>query len=192
MKKDMLLDNYLPSYEFNEIHSVIVKASPEKVFAATKSLTPAELSPWVYRMLSIRNLPARLIGKTFMQVDGDKTFLEEFYANDFIPLAEAPGSEIVFGLIGQFWKPTGAESVKLANPQEFLAFDHPAYAKVAANLAIVGKDGGASQLSTETRIYAPNPQVRRKFALYWRLISMGSGFIRVLWLKAIKRKAERL
>jgi hypothetical protein len=191
MKKDMLLDKYLPAYEFNEIHSVVVKAAPESVFAATKSLTPSELSPWVFRLLSIRDLPARLIGKHSPPTNGDQPFLNQLYENDFIPLAEEPDREIVFGMIGQFWKPAGAESPQLTTPQEFLDFDQPAYAKVAANLAVTGLEDGTVCLSTETRIYAPNPQVRKKFALYWRLISMGSGFIRVLWLKAIKRKAER-
>jgi hypothetical protein len=46
-------------------------------------------------------------------------------------------------------------------------------------------------LSTETRIWAPDAQTRKKFAFYWRLISLGSGWIRVLWLRAIKRRAER-
>ena len=191
MKPASLLDKYLPAYEFNEVHSLIVKALPEKVFAATKSLTSAELSPLVFWMFSIRDLPARLIGKPSPQAAGDQPFLEGMYEDGFIPLAEEPPREIVFGLVGQFWKPTGTESVKLADPQEFLAFDHPAYAKVAANLAVVAMADGASRLSTETRIHAPSPQTRKKFALYWRLISLGSGFIRVLWLRAIKRKAEQ-
>lgn len=191
MKTRPLLDSYLPTFEFNEVHSLTVRALPEKVFAATKSLTSAELSPLVFWMLSIRDLPARLIGKPSPQAAGDQPFLEEMYENGFIPLAEEPGREIVFGMIGQFWQPAGADAVKLTSPQEFLAFDHPAYAKVAANLAVVAMADGASRLSTQTRIHTPSPQTRKKFALYWRLISPGSGFIRVLWLRAIKRKAEQ-
>ena len=45
MKKDLLLNKYLPAYDFNEVHSVSIHASPEKVFAAVKNLTPSELSP---------------------------------------------------------------------------------------------------------------------------------------------------
>jgi hypothetical protein len=56
----------------------------------------------------------------------------------------------------------------------------------------VSVDGeGRTHCSTETRIHVPDPNTRRKFAFYWRIISMGSAFIRVLWLKAIKKKAER-
>ncbi len=189
---DMLLDKYLPVYEFSEIHSITVHASPGQVFAALKELTQAELSPGVFWLLSIRNLPAKLIGKHTPQAAGDKPFLEQLYENDFIPLAEEPHREIVFGLVGQFWKLTGGESPEVTSPQEFLAFEHPDFAKVGANLAVAGMEDGTTRCTTETRIHAPGPQARRKFAFYWRLISMGSGFIRLLWLRAIKRKAERM
>jgi len=86
---------------------------------------------------------------------------------------------------------TGGISPQITSPQEFLAFDQPEYARVAANLAVTDLGNGTVRCSTETRIHATNPATRKKFAFYWRLISVGSGFIRVLWLQAIKRKAER-
>jgi hypothetical protein len=190
MNTDLLLDKYLPDYDFNEVHAVTIQASPEKVFAAIKDLAPSELSPWVFWLLSIRGLPARLTGKPYQLDWTDRPFLEQLYDDDFIPLEEAPNREIVFGIIGQFWKLTGGESPQIKSPQEFLAFDHPDYAKVGANLAVTDLGNGTVRCTTETRIHATNPATRKKFAFYWRLISMGSGFIRVLWLKAIKRKAE--
>ena len=55
--------------------------------------------------------------------------------------------------------------------------------------------GGALQqqvvFSFNPEGWAPDSQTRKKFAFYWRLISFGSGWIRVLWLHAIKRRAER-
>jgi hypothetical protein len=79
----------------------------------------------------------------------------------------------------------------VTDAQGFRAFDRTDFAKVAANL-LVQPSGEGSLLSTETRIWAPDPQTRRKFARYWRLISMGSGWIRLLWLHAIRRRAERV
>jgi hypothetical protein len=191
MKKDMLLDKYLPAYDFNEVHVVTIQASPERVFAAIKNLMPSELSPWVRWLLSLRGLPARLVGKPAQQAWADRSFLEQLYEADFISLAEEPDREVVFGMIGQFWKLIGGERPQVASPQEFLIFEHPDYAKVGANLAVIDLENGSSRCSTETRIHATNPSTRKKFAFYWRLISMGSGFIRVLWLKDIKHKAER-
>lgn len=61
------------------------------------------------------------------------------------------------------------------------------------------KKHGIRQVSTEarfsrstlTRIWAPDEKTRKKFAIYWRIISLGSGWIRIMWLKAIKRRAEK-
>jgi hypothetical protein len=113
------------------------------------------------------------------------------YKGGFIPLAEEPGCEIVFGLVGQFWKLTWSEDQHIPDPQAFLAFSDPTFAKVAANLLVSVDERGRTRCSTETRIQVPEPSTRRKFAFYWWIISMGSAFIRVLWLRAIKRKAER-
>jgi hypothetical protein len=63
---------------------------------------------------------------------------------------------------------------------------------MAANLLICTDAApGSVRLSTATRVHVFDPRTRRKFGFYWRLISLGSGFIRVLWLKAVKRRAER-
>ena len=187
----MQLDNYLPTYEFNEIHTVTVDAPPERVFTAVKELTATELSLLIFWMMDIRSLPAKLMGKSFPSMARQsKPFLDQMIGGGFIPLAEETNSEIVFGLVGQFWKLTGGEKPDIPNPQAFLDFDDPAFAKVAANLAVTVDGEGRTHCSTETRIHVPDPDTRRKFAFYWRIISMGSGWIRVLWLRAIKRKAE--
>jgi hypothetical protein len=188
----MLLDDFLPVYEYNEIHAVTVHAPPDRVFAAIHELRAGELSPFVNLMLSIRNLPSRLLRKAGPQLADDQPFLQQLLKGGFIPLGETPDREVVFGLIRQFWKLTGGDSPPIASPQQYLAFDDARYAKVAANLLI---DAGAApntvRLSTATRIHVFDPRTRRKFGFYWRLISLGSGFIRVLWLKAVKRRAER-
>ena len=187
----MLLDKFLPKYEFNEIHTVTVDAPPERVFTAMRELTPAELSPLIFWMLDLRNLPAKLMGKNPPSVaQQSKPFLDQMYEGGFLPLAEELNSEIVFGMIGQPWKLTGGVDPDIPTPQAFLDFDDPAFAKIAANLAVAVDRDGRIHCSTETRIHVPDPNTRRKFAFYWRIISMGSGWIRVLWLKAIKKKAE--
>jgi hypothetical protein len=187
----MKLDNFLPTYEFHEDHAVTVNAPPERVFTAIKELTSAELSPLIFLLLDIRNLPAKLMGKHALPAAQPGPFLEQLYRGGFIPLAEEPDREIVFGLVGQFWKLTGGEDPHIPDPEAFLAYDDPAFAKVAANLLVTDGGDGRTRCSTETRIHVPEISTRRKFAFYWRIISMGSAFIRVLWLKAIKRKAEQ-
>lgn len=58
-------------------------------------------------------------------------------------------------------------------------------------LAVMNFYFGSSRLTTETRVFAATPKARAKFALYWLAIRAGSGFIRRMWLRAIKRRAER-
>lgn len=186
----MLLDSYLPEYEFNEVHTIIIQASSEKIFRALKTLTPSELSPVFHLLFALRALPARLLGKDDQTFALSKPLLEQMYGNDFILLAETE-RELVFGLISQFWKLAGDESIHLANAQEFLDFDQPDYAKAAANFIVSENDGNDGfSVTTETRIHIANPKTRKKFATYWRIIYPGSAWIRRLWLKAIKRRAE--
>jgi hypothetical protein len=187
----MKLDEFLPQYDFTEIHEVKVKASPQATFVAMKDLLPSELSPLVFFMLNLRGLPAILAGKGRRIHAEEKTFLNQLYSGGFIPLEETE-DEIVFGLIGQFWKLTGGEEPSsVTDAESFLAFNRTDFAKVAANLYVQTENDG-TLLSTETRIWALDPRTRKKFAFYWRMISAGSGWIRVLWLRAIKRRAERL
>ncbi len=187
----MLLDDFLPTYEFSELHAVTVQASPDRVFTAIHEMRAGELSPLVNLMLSIRNLPGRLLRKAGPRLADGKPFLRQLLNGGFIPLGETPDREVVFGLIGQFWKLTGGDSLPIASPEQYLAFDDPRYAKVAANLLISADAApGSVRLSTETRVHVFDPETRRKFGFYWRLISLSSGFIRVLWLKAVKRRAE--
>ncbi len=188
----MLLDEFLPAYEFNEVHAMTVHAPPDRVYAALHEMRAGELSPLVNLMLSLRGWPARLMGKSEPRLADEKPFLQQLLDSDFIPLGETTDREVVFGMIGQFWKLTGGDSPSIGSPNQYLAFDDPRYAKVATNL-LIGPDttSSAVRLSTETRIHVFDPQTRRKFGFYWRLISFGSGFIRVLWLKAVKRRAER-
>lgn len=187
----MKLDEYLPSHEFREVHAVTINAPPERVFTALKELTIADLSPLIFLLLDIRSLPTRLLKKSAPGSFQEGPFLEQLYKGGFIPLAEEPGCEIVFGFVGQPWKLTGGEEPEVPDANAFLAFDDPAFAKVAANLAVDVDSQGRTRCSTETRIHVPELLTRRKFAFYWRIISMGSAFIRVLWLRAIKRKAEK-
>lgn len=187
----MKIDEFLPAYDFNEVHTLKVAATAEKTIAAAKEMRPGELSPLVFWMLNLRSLPAKLMGQEGPAADNhaDRPFLEMLYEGGFAPLAETQ-DEIVFGLIGQFWKLNGGQDVAISDPQMFKDFAQSDYAKVAANLAVCG-DGEGCVLSTETRIRAPDAQTRKKFAFYWRLISFGSGWIRVMWLRAIRRRAQQ-
>lgn len=185
----MSLDDFLPRYDFYERHLVTVNTLPVDAYSATKELLPREISSIVFMMLAVRNLPNYFLGRYESPYGISKPFLSLLVDNGFI-LLEDSVQEIVLGMIGQFWKPSGGIDIKLDNPDEFLHFDKPNYAKVAANLSFQSK-GDKTLVGTETRIWLPDEKTRKKFAIYWRIISIGSGLIRIMWLNAIKRKAEK-
>ena len=53
------------------------------------------------------------------------------------------------------------------------------------------RDGERTVVTTETRIATTDERARRRFARYWRLVHPGSALIRIDWLRAIRRRAER-
>ena len=60
----------------------------------------------------------------------------------------------------------------------------------AMNFHIAPAGDGDSELTTETRVFAIDPQATLAFAAYWRVIYPGSALIRVMWLRAIRLRAE--
>lgn len=186
----MLLDSCLPTYEFNEVHSINIDASPDTIMNAVKELPPSEISPIFRVLFAVRGLPARFMGDDNLTFRDARPLLDQIFDNGFLVLADTQ-EEFVFGVIGQPWKLSGGKSVVVTDPREFLGFDQPDYAKVAANFFIVPNgERGDFKVTTETRIHIANSKTRRKFAKYWRVIYPGSAWIRQMWLKAIKRRAE--
>lgn len=189
MESSLLIDKYLPEFQFHKAHRVTVNAPPEKVYAAARGLLTREMPMPVKCMLMMRMIPARLAGNRETPIDDGRPFLDQMCRSGFILLEEDKPREIVFGTIGQFWK-LSPVMLTVENPPAFMEFNKPEFAKVAANLAVLSENGGVA-LFTETRIEVPDEAARRTFARYWKLISLGSGWIRVMWLNAIKKKAER-
>ena len=189
----MLLDDLLPVYDFREVHATVVRAAPERAFRAIEELTPAEI-PLVGALLGLRALPARLTRRGRLArrgLDARKPFLAQMLDAGFVPLGEEPGRELVVGTIGRFWELSGGAAPAIGDARAFAAFDRPDYAKAMLNFTVGERPQGGAVIRTETRIAIPDPAARRKFGRYWRVIYPGSALIRRVWLRAIKRRAER-
>lgn len=189
----MLLDQMMPTYHFREAHTIDIRAPGEAVFGAIRSLRPGDVRLLTV-LLSVRNLPARLMGRRSPAWSSERPLLDQLLARGFVVLAEEPDREIVLGVLGRFWTFDAWTSDGAAPPvsgsPEFMEFDAPGYAKAAANLR-VERSGSVARLTTETRIQATDSAARRKFALYWALIRPGSALIRRDLLRAVKRRAEQ-
>ena len=186
-----LLDHFVPTYAFNEVHSVVVHAPASRVFSAIKEVELQELP--VFRMLfGLRALPRRLRGGSLPHFTPHEPLFRWACRSGFVLLAEAAEQELVFGAIGQPWRLVGGASAVPVNGQGFVDFTKPGYVRIAANFRLESAAGGRGlELSTETRIWCPDPATKVRFAKYWRWVRPGSGLIRREWLRAIKRRAER-
>jgi hypothetical protein len=180
----MSLDEFLPDYDVNEVHSTRVAATPDAVLATARALTSRDV-PLARALMAVRTLPARLGGK---HREIDTPIIDGFLRGGFALLAERP-DEIVLGGVGRFWQPSA--SVRRIEADEFAGFDEPGWAKTAFNFEARPAPGGGTVLTTETRIHATDEGARRSFRRYWRVIGPGSAAIRRAWLRAIRLRAER-
>ncbi len=181
----------MQSHDFNEVHSIMIRAAPERIFVAIRAVIPADV-PIFRILLGIRSLPAWLTAKPVRALNNSRSILEQVLSGGFVFLGEIPNEELVVGTIGRFWVLRGGSAARATNAAEFAAFSQPGYAKAATNFYVAERNrAGQVRLVTETRIVALDPIARKKFARYWRIIYPGSALIRRAWLRAIKRRAEQ-
>lgn len=176
------LDRLLPDYDVHEVHSIRVRAQPKEIHRALSELTSNEI--WFFRaLMTVRSLGAR-------GSDGSRPLLETAQEGGFAILALEPGREVVLGVIGRFWQLRQRAIQPIRSPADFAAFAEPGFARAAMNFLIEPLDGGECRVTTETRVIATDTRARRAFRAYWTLVHPGSAFIRRMWLRALKRRAE--
>ncbi|MBI3160795.1 MAG: hypothetical protein HYZ26_14445 [Chloroflexi bacterium] len=171
----MLIDEFLPDYQFVERHTILIPRPPADIYPAVRALD-LSASPVVRALFRLRGLPPAALR------------LEGLLKMGFTLLAEEPPEEILLGLAGQFWALKG--NLLPLDPAAFRQFDRPDYARAAWNFTLAADGLSATRLATETRIHCPTPQTRRRFAAYWAFIGPFSAWIRREALRAVKRRVE--
>jgi hypothetical protein len=175
-----MLDDHLPHYDVNEVHSTVISAPPAAVLDAVHEVTAREVPLMVFLMLLRSGPRAR-------RHSLGRTILSQFERAGFVPLRDGPEG-VVYGVAGRFWTPTGG--IRRLDPAGFEAFAEPGYAKAAFDFALQ-PEGDRTRLTTETRVLCTDERSRRRFKRYWLLVHPGSAAIRIAWLRAIRRRAER-
>jgi hypothetical protein len=185
----VLIDRFLPEFDVHERHHVLVDASQERAYSAVRRLDLAR-SRLIRSILAARGLPslARRDGRSRWRGRGRTMDLDDLVGGGFVVLGEEPGTEIVLGLAGQFWKRAGR--IRRIEPQDFAAYAEPGVAKAAWNFRVEPISDGRSVVVTETRVHCPDDQTRRSFALYWAAIGPFSALIRRQALALVKADAE--
>ena len=188
----MLIDEFLPDYDVVERHETRVRASPRAVYAAIAQADLA-FSPVVRLLLALRMLPSIILRRpdTVREAArrlGRPITLRAFEERGFTILAEDPPRELLIGLVGTFWTPTGG--LRAVDAATFRGPQPAGTARAAWNFMVVPGDGADCRLTTETRVQCADADSRRRFRWYWRLVRPGSGIIRLAMLRSIRTHAE--
>ena len=179
------LDRVAPSYQFHEVHRTSVRATPDRAYRAIKEVTASEIL--FFRELTWLRRLGRSGPESILSAPQRRPLLDVATRTSFVTLADSP-REIVVGTV--VIAPRGARA-RPVPADEFAALATKlGYALATMNFVVTPMADGTCDVSTETRVYATDEASRRRFAAYWRLINLGSAFIRLMWLRAIKRRAE--
>jgi hypothetical protein len=182
-KAETRLDEFIPVWQFSERHTIRVAASPERVFDAVRLVRANEIS--LFKTLTWIRRGGRKAPESILNAGDSAPLLEVATRNGFVYLANDAPQELVIGTV--VVAPPGQRGP--LTPQTFKAQLPPGFALAAMNFVVTPDGPNASIVSTETRVFANDPESRRKFARYWRVIYPGSAIIRRMWLRAVKRRA---
>ncbi len=183
----MLIDTFLPKYDVTEYHEIEICAPRQRVYEAVTSLNLSR-SRIVRTLLAVRGMPA-LLRRTNKSAKEPDFNLEGLLQSGFVLLGKAPQKELLLGLVGKFWKPTG--TIQKIKADDFQAFNEKGLAKAVWNFAMDEKSPDKIRVSTETRVLCLDDASRWRFRFYWTFIRPFSGLIRMEVLRAIRNEAEK-
>jgi hypothetical protein len=176
------IDLFAPHPDAVETHRIKIAASPAIVYRALWT-TNLGSSLIIKLLLGLRSLPELVLHGS--RPRNRKITLQTVIDSGFGVLSEKRGEEIVLGVTGRFWRPTGNLS-----PFKRADFDQPVPAGTARgvwNFSVTENGKDLTILSTETRVTCGDAASRRKFRLYWLVVRPFSGLIRILMLRAVRK-----
>jgi hypothetical protein len=95
----MLLDEYMPAYDFGETYAIEVRAAPADAYRAVREVTPGEIA-LLRTLFRIRSAPAhRLLGSR-IPFGSPEPLIGQALRSGFVLLAEDPGRELALGPSG--------------------------------------------------------------------------------------------
>ena len=180
-----LIDDFLPKYDFAEVHEIQVQAPIEVTYQKVLDLDLSR-SRIIRGLFKLREMPAFFSSRNRDREKLGLTF-EGLEKSGFILLGKNPSEEIILGLVGRFWTPSGG--IRPLDIDGFRKFTEPGFAKTVWNFYLSEKEN-QTVLSTETRIACMDDRSRRNFKIYWTFIRPFSGIIRQEILKVVRRETE--
>lgn len=175
------LDEFIPVWQFHEVHSIRIDAPPARVYEAIRRVRADEIA--LFRALTWIRRGGRELPESILNAGDEASLIDVATRTGFIYLADDAPRELAVGTIIARSQP------RELTPQLFRETLPPGFTLAAMNF-VVHPDGTGSRVTTETRVYSNSDAARRRFAAYWRAIYPGSALIRRMWLRAVARRAE--
>ncbi len=160
-----LLDDAVPRWQFAERHATWVSAPIDRVYAAVREVPARAI--FLFRTLVAIRRCGRPGPESILNPGPDAPLLDVALRSGFHLIAEEAPREIVVGMY-------------VIPPKRALA---------AMNFHLE-PEGDRVRLTTETRITTADRGAWIRFGCYWLVIRAGSAFIRRMWLRAIRKRAE--
>lgn len=183
----MLIDSFAPKPDATEIHKLEIAATRETVYQALWT-TDLGGSLMVKGLLALRSLPSFILSPKRRPSARRKITLQTLIDAGFGQLAEESGREIVLGIMGKFWRPTG--NTQPFNREDFLGPVPAGFARGVWNFTVQETAANRTILCTETRVTCGDKASRMKFRAYWLFVRPFSGLIRLIMLRAVRRACE--
>ncbi len=180
------LDEFAPVFQFQEVHRIPVQATRARTFAAIKEVTSGEIP--LYRSITWFRRGGVGGPESILNSPPGEPLLAVATRTSFLVLADVPDREIVIGTV--VLAPPGVRLAAGATPAAYKELIQGGFAKATMQFVVTDRPQGGCLLTTETRVFATDSVSKKRFGYYWRFIYPGSSVLRMMWLRAIKVRAE--
>ena len=172
----MLIDKYLPAYQFNEFHFVELNGFVDGIYQKMLQcdFSNSSLIKFLFR---IRGMSKQVYT------------IEHLTKMGFIKLDEEPGKEILFGMVTD--NPMFNTCKSNVSSKEFIQQTDDTIIKAVINFKLQDKSNSQHIISTETRVWCGSKATKSKFKYYWFFIKPFSQLIRRSMLKEMKKQIQQ-
>jgi hypothetical protein len=181
------IDRVMPVYQFREFHERSVRAPLAEVWSAINDVTADEIS--LFQTFTAIRRFGRSGRDSILNAPADEPILAVATRTGFQLLARTDDEVVVGTFVAGV--PGSVPRSALADPASFARVSAPGLVKATLNFRVEPARASETRLTTETRVFAVDARGLRQFTPYWRTIFPGSWMLRVTWLNAIARRAER-
>lgn len=169
----MLIDKYLATYDFNELHSIELGSHVDGIYHKMLNCDFSK-SYLIKFFFGLRGIPKQLHN------------IEHLTRMGFVRLDEDPDKEILFGMITE--SPIFNSCHSNLTPEDFISQSDRAIIKAVINFRIGNQENSDHIISTETRVWCGSKQLKSKFRFYWLFVKPFSQLIRKSMLRQMKQQ----